>query len=102
MESLLKRKRWLSTQWTSRCELDMGYRMLTASAQSPAALLKFLGGMMIPGPTSPGIPGADFAGVVHSAGKDSKWAVGDEVYGIKAFAPLADGEWLLDLRKLTI
>lgn len=28
------------------------------------------------------VPGADYAGTVHSAGKNSKWTVGQEVHGM--------------------
>lgn len=28
------------------------------------------------------IPGADYAGIIHSAGKNSKWIVGQEVHGM--------------------
>jgi NADPH:quinone reductase-like Zn-dependent oxidoreductase len=28
------------------------------------------------------IPGADFAGIIHSAGKNSRWTVGQEVHGM--------------------
>jgi len=28
------------------------------------------------------IPGADYAGVIHSAGRNSKWSVGQEVHGM--------------------
>jgi len=28
------------------------------------------------------IPGEDYAGVIHSAGKNAKWTVGQEVHGM--------------------
>jgi NADPH:quinone reductase-like Zn-dependent oxidoreductase len=28
------------------------------------------------------VPGADYAGVIHAAGKNSKWTVGQEVHGM--------------------
>jgi len=28
------------------------------------------------------IPGADYSGVIHAAGKNSKWTVGQEVHGM--------------------
>ena len=30
----------------------------------------------------PSVPGCDFAGIIHSSGKNSRWAVGQEVHGM--------------------
>lgn len=30
----------------------------------------------------PSVPGCDFAGIIHSAGKESRWTVGQEVHGM--------------------
>lgn len=31
----------------------------------------------------PFVPGSDFAGIIHSAGTNSRWTVGQEVHGMK-------------------
>lgn len=31
----------------------------------------------------PFVPGSDFSGIIHAAGKDARWTVGQEVHGMK-------------------
>ena len=64
-----------SGHWTDTC---------AHSSQAPTSLLRFLGASM-PNltPDTPWIPAADFAGVIHQAGRDSGWKEGEEIYGMK-------------------
>ena len=53
---------------------------LTNRAQLTPDYMKKLGVQLSGGKAV--IPGADYAGVIHSAGRNSKWNVGQEVHGM--------------------
>jgi NADPH:quinone reductase-like Zn-dependent oxidoreductase len=58
----------------------LGGNELICSAQLTPDYMKKLG-VQLTGEKAV-IPGADYAGVIHSVGKNSKWTVGQEVHGM--------------------